>query len=152
MKHVLLTTAIVGLMAVPGFADTHDTTNGDDEPMVENGDMTGADMDADTDVEAEADIGAGATVDVADLSADDLMGADVMSADDERIAGVDDVLLDGEGEIESILFDVGGFLGIGAQTVEVGDADFEIVEVGGTLQVQLDLTEEQIEELPEYEG
>lgn len=152
MKHVLLTTAIVGLMAVPGFADMHDTTNGDDEPMVENGDMTGADMDADTDVEAEADIGAGATVEVADLSADDLMGADVMSADDERIAGIDDVLLDGEGEIESILFDVGGFLGIGAQTVEVGDADFEIVEVDGTLQVQLDLTKEQIEELPEYEG
>ena len=152
MKHVLLTTAIIGLMAVPGFADTHDTTNGDDEPMVENSDTTGAEVDTDTDVETGADVGAAATVDVAQISADDLMGADVMSADDERIAGVDDVLLDGEGHIEAILFDVGGFLGIGAQTVEVGVADFEISEVDGALQVQLDLTEEQIEDLPEYEG
>lgn len=176
MKQVLLTTALVGLMAVPGFADTHEATNGEDEPLVENGDMTGPDadtetdadtdtgVDADTDIETGADaetgadvetggeVGTGGPVDVAELSADDLMGADVMSADDERVAGVDDVLLDGQGEIESILFDVGGFLGIGAQTVEVAVADFQIVEVDGAMQVQLDLTEEQIEDLPEYEG
>ncbi len=141
MKHILLTTAIVGLMAVPGFADSHDGDNGDGDAITENGEMPGA----------EAEVEAGAAIDVGELSADDLMGADVMSADDERVGDVDDVLLDGEGVIESILFDIGGFLGIGARTVAVGAADFDIVEVDGELQVRLDLTEEQIEELPEHE-
>ncbi len=149
MKKILLTTAIIGLMAVPGFADSHDNDNGDDDMVTENGDAT--DTDAEVEAEADAEAEAGAAVDVADLSADDLMGADVMSSDDERVGDVDDVLLDGEGTIESILFDVGGFLGIGAQTVEVGVEDFEILEVDDELQVQLDLSEEQIEELPEYE-
>src|SRR5690606_23820031 len=55
--------------------------------------------------------------DLQQISADDLIGSDVYSAQDENIGSVGDVLLTEDGQVDAIVVDVGGFLGMGANEV-----------------------------------
>lgn len=149
MKHILLTTALVAFATAPGFANTHDTENGG-AAEIENGAME-SETQADIEPEADTEMHSDATILVTELSSDDLIGAQVVSGDGENVNVVRDALLDDDGAIEALLFGVGGFLGIGARTVAVGVDEIEIVEVDGELEVHLDMSEEEIRELPEYE-
>lgn len=89
--------------------------------------------------------------DLATLTADDLTGTYVLGANDETVGYIDDVIVTQDGEIEAVVIDVGGFLGIGAKPVAVAydrlevrqNADAELVVVTG-------FTQEQLEGAPEY--
>lgn len=94
------------------------------------------------------DMFAGATT--ADgMAPDSLLGASVASPSGDEIGEVVDLLVNSENQIEQAIVEVGGFLGIGSQTVAV-KLD--------TLQQQPDagegfvtsLTEEELKNLPEY--
>jgi hypothetical protein len=88
------------------------------------------------------------------LTADDLMRAEVYDRFNERVSGIDDVVLSADGSaVEGVLMNIGGFLGLGARTVMV-DADF--IEVHHDpefrdVRVYLHMTEAELEALPEYQ-
>lgn len=112
-----------------------------DDPMADPADDPMADdMDMDTTPNGDT------------VLADDVIGADLLGFDGEVIATVDDVVLDATGGIESILVDVGGFLGLGATTVEIPFADVtvETDEAGDTV-LRSQLTSDDLEAMPEYE-
>jgi sporulation protein YlmC with PRC-barrel domain len=93
-------------------------------------------------------------VPVTELTVDELTGADVYDRHGDRVTGVSDVVLSSGGdEVEALLIDVGGFLGLFSHTVSVDVEQLEIQADARTdeLRVFLDLSEEQLEALPEYQ-
>ncbi len=85
---------------------------------------------------------------------DNLMGADVYDAQGEQIGSVEDLVLGDGNEISHIVLDVGGFLGIGEHRValEVNEVDIFWSAEDDEVRVQVPMTQEQLEEMPEYEG
>ena len=92
-----------------------------------------------------------ATIERQALTTDNLTGATVIGPNDEDIAEVGDILLDQSGQIEAMLIDFGGFLGMGQKRVAVGldNIDFASNE-NGDIVVYTDFTREQLEAAPEY--
>ena len=95
-----------------------------------------------------------ATLDESERTADRLIGADVYDAQGENIGSVDDVVLAEDQRITDIVVDVGGFLGIGAHSVAlpIDDAKIAWHDEDGEARVQVSLTADQLEAMPEYEG
>ena len=90
--------------------------------------------------------------DLTQISADDLMGTDVYSAQDENIGSVNDVLITEDGEVDAVLVDIGGFLGMGAQEVALGMDDLELMaDADGNLYVYTPYTQDQLEGAPAYD-
>jgi hypothetical protein len=91
-------------------------------------------------------------VDLATISAEQLIGADIVSNDEEKIASVEDVLITDDGDVESIVAQFGGFLGFGEDKVVLTMDEVEIVQdESERIVVRTDLTPESIENRPEYE-
>jgi len=81
--------------------------------------------------------------------ADDLIGADVTGADDERVGTIDDLIVDAEsGRIEAAVLSVGGLLGIGDKLVAVPLSELEI---GPERDFRIALTREALEQAPEFD-
>lgn len=86
------------------------------------------------------------------LTADNLTDATVIGPDGEDIAEVEDLLLDDGGQIEAMLVDFGGFLGMGQKTVAVSLDNLEFAaNENGDLVVYSDFTREQLEAAPDYD-
>lgn len=94
--------------------------------------------------------------DRAALTADDLIGADVHDMNGEDIGNIEDIVLTADGQVGNVIVDVGGFLGIGARSVALAFDDLQIArDEGGmtsSLRVWVDLTEEKLENMPEWTG
>lgn len=103
---------------------------------------------------AAADASAGQQYQTAtqDLSADDLMGSAVYSQADENLGEVGDVIFTKAGQIEAVVVDVGGFLGIGEKPVAV---QFDALNVqkstGGDIRLMVNATQEQLQAAPSYD-
>lgn len=96
-----------------------------------------------------------AVVEFTALTAEDLQNAVVYDRFDEQVSGISDLVLSDDGEtVEGVLIDVGGFLGLGARTVAVGMDQLQIQHNPQTdeVRVYLSMTQEELENLPEYEG
>ena len=93
-----------------------------------------------------------ATVERDALTAENLTGATVVGPDGEDIAEVGDILLTEDGQVDAMLIDFGGFLGIGQKRVAVtlDNLDFAANE-NGDLLIYSDFTREQLEAQPEYD-
>lgn len=76
-----------------------------------------------------------------------LVGKTLYGADQEPVGEIKDVVMSDSGKVESVLVDVGGFLGIGAKQVAV---PVENVEVQGETLVAASLNKRQAEQMPEY--
>lgn len=94
--------------------------------------------------------------DRAALTADDLIGADVHDMNGEDIGNIEDIVVTADGQVGNVIVDVGGFLGIGARSVALAFDDLQIArDEGGmtsSLRVWVDLTEEKLENMPEWTG
>lgn len=88
------------------------------------------------------------------VSADALIGADIRSnVDDSQIGTVGDVVLAGDGAVEGIVAEFGGFLGFGRDRILLGTDDVEIFQdTEGRTLVRTSLTQEALEGMPAYEG
>lgn len=128
-KNLLATAAVVALLA-PGLTKA-DTA------------MPAADTRAATTIMPDTGMLAG-------MTADEIIGRNVVDIAGDNVGSVGDLLLGADGQITHVMVDVGGFLGLGARTValEVGSLTAEQGD-GGDFVVAL--TREQIEALPEYE-
>lgn len=86
------------------------------------------------------------------LRADNLMGTAVYGANDEHVGEIGDVVLTPEGEVEAVIVDVGGFLGIGEKEVAVSMENLVFMtDEGGDLFLYTEFTEEQLEAQPAYD-
>jgi sporulation protein YlmC with PRC-barrel domain len=54
-------------------------------------------------------------------------GTNVMSADNQKIGDVSDILFDKTGKIEAFVISVGGFLGVGAKEVALAPSSFDVI-------------------------
>lgn len=140
MKHLLATTALAALLATPLMADTHGSMSGE----------IFRDAAADTEIRASNFIGARVYVSETDLT-------DEMTDIDENwddIGEINDVLMTRDGEIEAILVDVGGFLGIGEKTVAVDMDSLRLVSDGEDANeyfVVFTANREQLESAPQFD-
>lgn len=95
------------------------------------------------------------TIDTSAMTADDLTGAVVYDRFGDRVTGISEVVLSADGSsVESVVVDVGGFLGLFAHSVRVDLDRLDIVRdlQSGDVRVYLDLSQEELENLPVYDG
>lgn len=87
------------------------------------------------------------------LTAEELIGTRVVGPDNQHIADVGDIVLTPEGQIDAVLVDFGGFLGIGQKRVAIGmnDLDFAVDENGNRYVFLSTITREQLEAFPAYD-
>jgi hypothetical protein len=91
-------------------------------------------------------------VDVATISTDSLIGADIRTYDQETVASIQDVLLSPDGQAESVVARFGGFLGFGETTVLVTMEELTVVkDADENLFVLTNLTPEALKDRPVYE-
>ena len=86
-------------------------------------------------------------VDIASMTQDDLIGAEVYGANDENVGEVGDVMENG------VLIEVGGFLGLGEKQVLVPLDDLSVMtDTDGEVRIYVNATEESLEAMPEFEA
>ncbi|TKT75314.1 PRC-barrel domain-containing protein [Aquamicrobium sp. LC103] len=91
-------------------------------------------------------------VDEASISSDQLVGTTVYGADDENIGSINDVVLSQDGNVEAVIVDVGGFLGIGAKPVAVGMENLAFMsDADDKMYLYTEFDKEQLEAQPEYD-
>lgn len=81
-----------------------------------------------------------------------LLAADVFDAEGDSIGTVNDIVFADDGSVDGILVDVGGFLGFGTHTVKlpIDDARIGWREDDGDVRVQVAMSAEQLQDMPEY--
>ena len=92
-------------------------------------------------------------VDAGSVSAEQLIGATVYAADEESVGEISDVRLNAEGgEVDAIIIDVGGFLGIGAKPVAIAFESLTFrTDEAGNFYVYTDFTREELDAAPDYD-
>ncbi len=172
MKRILTTTAIILTAASPAFAESHPTkTDGEMKAGTEMKSEAKTGMD-------KADHNAMSNATFADQSmmsetpallTSDLIGKYVYTAETEiemnaamaeadtdwnNIGEVKDVVMSADGKAQSILLDIGGFLGLGEHTVAVNLGKLALVadsDNAGDYFVVVNATKEQLEAAPEFD-
>ena len=86
------------------------------------------------------------------LTTEDVTGARVYDANDEWIGEVNSLVMSDDGTLSEAIIDVGGFLGLGEKQVALTMEELTIQRGDGDLRIYLDATEEQLNQLPEWEG
>jgi ElaB/YqjD/DUF883 family membrane-anchored ribosome-binding protein len=77
----------------------------------------------------------------------EIVGKDVYGADNRNMGEVEDVVMGANGQVDSVLVDVGGFLGLGARRVAIPISQ---IQLGQGDRLTTTMTEAQAKELPEY--
>ena len=91
---------------------------------------------------------------VRQMTAEDLENARIYGVNDEDIGEIEELLVNDNGEIDRVLIDVGGFLGMGERRVAVSFEELQVLRnaEGNDVRIYIDSTEEALESLPEYRG
>ncbi|HWU63611.1 MAG TPA: PRC-barrel domain-containing protein [Ensifer sp.] len=85
------------------------------------------------------------------VAASNIIGASVMDASNTSIGKIDDLVLNGQGQVTDYVVDVGGFLGIGSKRVALTPQDVTITADGnGNLQAKTQLTKDALNARPDY--
>ncbi len=93
----------------------------------------------------------GSPVTGAELSADNLMGTTVYGPDNQTIGSIGDLALTPQGQVDAVIVDVGGFLGIGAKPVAVAMDNLQFMrDSSGRLTLTTQFTQDQLRNAPEY--
>ena len=91
-------------------------------------------------------------VDEAAISADQLVGTTVYGANDENIGEIGDVILSQDGNVDAVIIDVGGFLGMGEKPVAVSMENLAFMaDEDGDMYLYTGFTQEQLEAQAEYD-
>lgn len=91
---------------------------------------------------------------ISDVTAEQLEGVRVYGSNDEWVGEIGELVLTADGKVETMIVDVGGFLGIGEKEVALGFDQVKLMrdENGGNLTGHVEMTEEQLEGMKEWEG
>ncbi len=85
---------------------------------------------------------------MAGITADELIGMNVLDATGESVGSVTDLLLGADDQVDHAIIDVGGFLGFGAKSVAIPMDELTIAEGDG--EVVLDTTRDALDAMPEW--
>jgi len=87
-----------------------------------------------------------------DIAASKLIGAGVYGQDDSSIGSVNDIVFNDKGDINAVVVDVGGFLGIGAKPVALKFEDLNVrTDESGKIMVSANATKDQLDQAPAYQ-
>jgi sporulation protein YlmC with PRC-barrel domain len=86
------------------------------------------------------------------LNASKLIGLDVQSPEDKKVGDIGEVVLDKEGQVQGVVVDVGGFLGIATHPVLLDWKDVTLASQDGKDRAVVNLTKEKLEQMPTYES
>ena len=86
-------------------------------------------------------------------TADALMGADVYGGENQQIGTVQDLVLD-EQDVSHMVLDIGGFLGLGEHRVALPVQEVDILwnDQDNEVRVQVPMTQDELEQLPEHDA
>lgn len=84
------------------------------------------------------------------IYANDFLGAAVYGTDGEKIGDINDVLVGRDGQVQSVIIGVGGFLGVGEKDVAVRLPSLDLDVVDGDNRISMDATEADLEAAPEF--
>lgn len=89
-----------------------------------------------------------------DITADKLEGARVYGAKDEDVGEVANLVLDNKGQVQFVVLDIGGFLGMGEHRIAVTPNELNIVQKDGgdDVRVYIDANKDTLKAQPEYKG
>lgn len=87
-----------------------------------------------------------------DLTASDIESAKVYDRSDDSIGSVTDLKVGSDGKITHAVIDVGGFLGMGAHSVQLPFEQLTVLRKtdGDDVRVHLDATKEQLKAMPHH--
>jgi sporulation protein YlmC with PRC-barrel domain len=87
-----------------------------------------------------------------EIRGDDLKGTTVYGANDARVGEIGDVIMSPDNKADSVIVDVGGFLGIGEKEVAVGMDNLKFMtDKNGNKYLYTTFTKEQLEAQPAYD-
>lgn len=79
------------------------------------------------------------------------MGTSVYGPDNKTIGSIGDIALTPQGQVDAVIVDVGGFLGIGAKPVAVAMDNLNFMrDSGGKITLTTQFTQDQLRNAPEY--
>ena len=113
---------------------------------------------AETDETQTADTGANADADSPVTNADGsvnaskLIGVEVKSPDDDKVGDIGEVVLDKGGEVQGVVVDVGGFLGLGSRPVLLNWKDVTLTDKEGEFAAVVNITKDRLEQMPVYDS
>lgn len=81
----------------------------------------------------------------------DLIGTDVVTATDESLGEISDVVMEKDGRVIAAVIDVGGFLGIGAKTVAVSFDSLTMAPADNGPKIVVAMTKEELNQAPEFQ-
>lgn len=130
--------------------------------LTESGERYAATDDADAPADTTVDGTATATADAdadssavmnadGSLNASKLIGLDVQSPEDKKVGDIGEVVLGKDGQVEGVIVDVGGFLGIATHPVLLDWKDVTMASQDGKDRVVINMTKEKLEQMPAYE-
>ena len=133
-KHLVVSTALIGLMCAPAFAQTQPSAPTDTKPM------------------ATAKGNFISEQSSSQWMASNLIGASVYGPDDKSIGSINDIVLDPSGAAEAAVVGVGGFLGIGEKNVAVPFKDLKVTkkDSGKVDKVMLSMTKDDLNNAPSF--
>ena len=87
-----------------------------------------------------------------EIAVTDLEGSTVYGINDERIGDIGDIMVSDQGQIQEVIVEVGGFLGIGEKPVAIPFDQMSVLRSeAGEVRVFIEATEEQLESMQEVE-
>ncbi len=86
---------------------------------------------------------------VGGYTAEELIGKSIVNTEGDEIAEVDDLLIGPDDNVQYVLADVGGFLGLGSQNVAVDLARLQPAQGSGE-ELVTDLSEDELRAMPSY--
>ncbi|SEP17462.1 PRC-barrel domain-containing protein [Salinihabitans flavidus] len=159
MRQILAYSAIAALSATPILAESHSSTEGDMQtsPSTESSEsQTDMNVEDGQDADMNTQESELTSEEREQLTAEEIKGQTVFDANGSEVGEISEILLNDDGQITEVVIDVGGFLGMGAKSVAVAFADLNLMrdstEADGRLHISTMHTEEDLDNMPEWDG
>jgi len=85
-----------------------------------------------------------------DVSANAVIGTTVKNANKDTVGSVEDLYVDGSGNIKTVVVSVGGFLGVGTKDVAVKWSDLKQTRDGSSVALTTSMSKDELKALPDY--
>lgn len=154
MKRLMMTAAASALLlGAAACSNDEDVRMGDTNYGAET-EQTAGTADVDTDAMDDTRMAETETVYLTsgDLSAGELIGAEVMGADGEKIATVDDLLINADGRIETVVFRSGDFVDLVGTKGALAYDQLDLTMAGdGDPRFSVAMTEDALQQVAEFQ-
>ena len=124
----------------------------DADAAAENVEAEATEMAEEAETEMDTSVFADVNTGIENLTAEQLIGMDVHGMNDEDVGEIGDLVIGDDGSLSEVIIDVGGFLGLGEKPVAVAFEDLEFTDTEGVWTVRVNATEEELNEMPAWEG